>query len=126
MINYSSPETLLIPFSILEAANKLGQGGFGAVYKGKCLTGKEIALKRLLKSSIQGLEELKTEVMLVAKLQHTNLVRLLGFCIEGKAKLLVYQYIPNRNSYSILYSQMMDTINCTTNCPLALHFSYAI
>ncbi|MBA0809696.1 hypothetical protein Gohar_025326, partial [Gossypium harknessii] len=62
--------------------NKLGEGGFGPVYKGKLLNGQEIAVKRLSKRSGQGLEELKNETMLIAKLQHRNLVRLLGCCLE--------------------------------------------
>ncbi|XP_058071415.1 cysteine-rich receptor-like protein kinase 10 [Magnolia sinica] len=75
--------------------NKLGQGGFGPVYKGLLPDGKEIAVKRLSRSSRQGLEELKNEVTLIARLQHRNLVRLLYCCIEKGEKLLVYEYMPN-------------------------------
>ncbi|PON32382.1 Cysteine rich receptor like kinase [Parasponia andersonii] len=75
--------------------NKLGQGGFGAVYKGRLPNGQHIAVKRLSKSSGQGDHEFKTEVMLLAKLQHRNLVRLLGFCLEEKERLVVYEYVPN-------------------------------
>ncbi|XP_077245935.1 uncharacterized protein LOC143885627 [Tasmannia lanceolata] len=78
-------------------ANKLGQGGFGPVYKGKLTGGKEIAVKRLSKSSGQGLEEFKNEVVLISKLQHRNLVKLLGYCIEGEEKMLVYEYMPNKS-----------------------------
>ncbi|XP_058072867.1 cysteine-rich receptor-like protein kinase 15 isoform X2 [Magnolia sinica] len=74
---------------------KLGQGGFGPVYKGLLPDGTEIAVKRLSRSSGQGLEELKNEVTLIAKLQHRNLVRLLYCCIERGEKLLVYEYMPN-------------------------------
>ncbi|KAK4485147.1 hypothetical protein RD792_007760 [Penstemon davidsonii] len=70
-------------------ANKLGQGGFGVVYKGKLLNNQEIAVKRLARDSGQGGLEFKNEVMLLARLQHRNLVRLLGFTIEGNEKLLV-------------------------------------
>ncbi|KAJ7014830.1 G-type lectin S-receptor-like serine/threonine-protein kinase [Populus alba x Populus x berolinensis] len=63
--------------------NKLGQGGFGPVYKGTLIDGQEIAVKRLSKSSRQGLTEFKNEVILIAKLQHRNLVKLLGCCIQG-------------------------------------------
>ncbi|KAK4491956.1 hypothetical protein RD792_002740, partial [Penstemon davidsonii] len=76
-------------------ANKLGQGGFGAVYKGKLLNDQEIAVKRLARDSGQGDLEFKNEVMLLAKLQHRNLVRLLGFSIEGTEKLLVYEFVQN-------------------------------
>ncbi|CAL1393883.1 unnamed protein product [Linum trigynum] len=113
----SSSETLLVPFSVLKAAtsgfsdgNKLGQGGFGAVYKGKMPDGQEVAVKRLLTSSSQGLEELKTEVRLVAKLEHTNLVRLLGCCIQGKEQLLVYEYISNGNLDQLLFGENKKSI----------------
>ncbi|XP_058072863.1 cysteine-rich receptor-like protein kinase 10 [Magnolia sinica] len=75
--------------------NKLGEGGFGPVYKGMLSDGKEIAVKRLSKSSGQGLEEFKNEVTLIAKLQHRNLVKLMYCCIEGGEKLLIYEYMPN-------------------------------
>ncbi|KAL1201621.1 Cysteine-rich receptor-like protein kinase 10 [Cardamine amara subsp. amara] len=78
-------------------SNKIGQGGFGAVYKGTLSDGTEVAVKRLSKSSGQGETEFKTEVVLVAKLQHRNLVRLLGFSIEGEERVLVYEYVPNQS-----------------------------
>ncbi|CAN1220412.1 G-type lectin S-receptor-like serine/threonine-protein kinase At4g03230 [Linum perenne] len=77
--------------------NKLGQGGFGPVYKGKFPGGQEIAVKRLSSASAQGLEEFKNEVILIAKLQHKNLVRLLGYCVEGNEKILLYEYMPNKS-----------------------------
>ncbi|XLU69892.1 hypothetical protein S245_028945 [Arachis hypogaea] len=79
------------------SSNKLGEGGFGEVYKGTLTDGKELAIKRLSKKSGQGLEEFKTEVALIAKLQHRNLVKLLGFCIQGVEKILVYEYMPNKS-----------------------------
>ncbi|KAM7522764.1 hypothetical protein LguiA_012666 [Lonicera macranthoides] len=77
--------------------NKIGQGGFGMVYKGALADGQEIAVKRLSKSSGQGALEFKNEVVLLAKLQHRHLVRLLGFCLEGQEKILVYEYVPNKS-----------------------------
>ncbi|XP_022717014.1 G-type lectin S-receptor-like serine/threonine-protein kinase At4g27290 isoform X1 [Durio zibethinus] len=78
-------------------SNKLGQGGFGHVYKGMLKEGKEIAVKRLSKDSGQGLDEFKNEVTLIVKLQHRNLVKLFGFCIKGDERMLIYEYLPNKS-----------------------------
>ncbi|KAK2644341.1 hypothetical protein Ddye_019536 [Dipteronia dyeriana] len=76
-------------------AKKLGQGGFGAVYKGTLPDGQQLAVKRLFMNSKQGEVEFKNEVTLVARLQHRNLVKLLGFCLERKERILVYEFLPN-------------------------------
>ncbi|KAL1169916.1 hypothetical protein V6Z11_A05G178600 [Gossypium hirsutum] len=83
--------------------NKLGEGGFGPVYKGEMPNGKEIAVKRLSINSKQGLEEFKNEVKLIFKLQHKNLVRLLGYCLEEDEKLLVYEYMANTSLDAFLF-----------------------
>ncbi|XVF87648.1 hypothetical protein PTKIN_Ptkin18bG0137100 [Pterospermum kingtungense] len=96
-------ESLYFDFDSIRAAtgdfsdaNKLGQGGFGAVYKGQLPNGQEIAVKRLIpRGSGQGDIEFKNEVLFLAKLQHRNLVRLLGFSLEGQEKLLIYEFVPN-------------------------------
>ncbi|WVZ66165.1 hypothetical protein U9M48_015430 [Paspalum notatum var. saurae] len=105
-----SIDSLIIDLSTLRAAtenfdeaNKLGEGGFGAVYKGILLDHQEIAVKRLSQSSRQGIEELKNELVLVAKLQHKNLVRLIGVCLEDHEKLLVYEYMPNKSLDTVLF-----------------------
>ncbi|KAM5586769.1 G-type lectin S-receptor-like serine/threonine-protein kinase CES101 [Rosa sericea] len=77
--------------------NKLGEGGFGPVYKGKLVTGKEIAVKRLSECSGQGTLEFKNELILIYELQHTNLVQLFGFCIHGDERMLIYEYMPNKS-----------------------------
>ncbi|XP_030456852.2 cysteine-rich receptor-like protein kinase 44 [Syzygium oleosum] len=84
-------------------ANKLGQGGFGTVYKGTLTDGKVIAVKRPSTAIGQGDQEFKNEVLLVARLQHRNLVRLLGFCLEGKERLLIYEFVPNSSLDRSLY-----------------------
>ncbi|KAM3396144.1 G-type lectin S-receptor-like serine/threonine-protein kinase [Capsicum galapagoense] len=78
-------------------ANKIGEGGFGQVYKGVLEGGREVAVKRLSETSEQGLHEFKNEVNCIAKLQHRNLVKLLGCCIQGEEKMLVYEYLPNKS-----------------------------
>ncbi|KAI3736240.1 hypothetical protein L6452_15778 [Arctium lappa] len=86
-------------------ANKLGEGGFGPVYKGKLPEGKEVAVKRLSSLSGQGLEEFRNEVILIAKLQHRNLVRLLGYCMKGNEKMLIYEYMPNKSLDVFIFDQ---------------------
>lgn len=107
-----SIDSLILDLSTLRAAtdnfpesNRLGEGGFGAVYKGILPDGQEIAVKRLSKSSAQGIGELKNELVLVAKLQHKNLVRLVGVCLQENEKLLVYEYMPNRSIDTILFDR---------------------
>ncbi|KAK7328005.1 hypothetical protein VNO77_22099 [Canavalia gladiata] len=85
--------------------NKLGEGGFGSVYRGRLVEGQDIAVKRLSKTSVQGVEEFKNEVKLIVKLQHRNLVRLLGCCFEMNEKLLVYEYMENRSLDTILFDK---------------------
>ncbi|XP_039158339.1 cysteine-rich receptor-like protein kinase 10 [Eucalyptus grandis] len=89
--------TIQVATNDFSSKNKLGEGGFGEVFQGRLLDGQQIAVKRLSRSSRQGDEEFKNEVLLVAKLQHRNLVRLLGFCLEGDEKLLVYEFVPNKS-----------------------------
>ncbi|KAH9651188.1 G-type lectin S-receptor-like serine/threonine-protein kinase [Citrus sinensis] len=89
---------------------KLGQGGFGPVYKGTLVDGQEIAVKRLSKISEQGLKELKNEVILFSKLQHRNLVKLLGCCIQGEEKLLIYEFMTNKSLDSFIFG--LDQERC--------------
>ncbi|KAJ4718599.1 Receptor-like serine/threonine-protein kinase [Melia azedarach] len=86
--------------------NKLGEGGFGPVYKGVLLKGDEIAVKRLSGTSGQGLEELKNEATVIAKVQHKNLVRLLGCCVDKDEKILIYEYMPNKSLDFFLFDQI--------------------
>ncbi|XP_021811622.1 cysteine-rich receptor-like protein kinase 10 [Prunus avium] len=89
--------------------NKLGQGGFGSVYKGRLFNGEDIAVKRLSTNSGQGDLEFKNEVMLVARLQHRNLVTLLGFCLEGIERLLIYEFVPNSSLDHIIFDPIKRT-----------------
>ncbi|KAM7262815.1 hypothetical protein ACFE04_000498 [Oxalis oulophora] len=105
----ASSEYLHLEFGTVRAATshfsdnkKLGQGGFGTVYKasnnqyqGTLINGQEIAVKRLSQNSKQGELEFKTEVKLMTKLRHRNLVRLIGFSLEKEERVLVYEFLPN-------------------------------
>ncbi|KAG8080250.1 hypothetical protein GUJ93_ZPchr0007g3768 [Zizania palustris] len=83
--------------------HKLGEGGFGTVYKGKLPDGQEIAVKKLLESCGNGLHQQYNEVMVLAALQHKNLVRLQGFCVHKNDMLLVYEYIKNGSLDNFLF-----------------------
>ncbi|KAJ9690121.1 hypothetical protein PVL29_012661 [Vitis rotundifolia] len=104
---YFNLTTILAATNNFSDSNKLGEGGFGPVYKGKLLDGREIAVKRLSTKSGQGLAEFKNEVMLIVKLQHKNLVRLLGCCMEGDEKLLVYEYMANTSLDAFLFASSL-------------------
>ncbi|KAM7498229.1 hypothetical protein LguiA_022643 [Lonicera macranthoides] len=104
-------ETILAATDSFSDAKKLGQGGFGPVYKGMFPGGQEIAVKRLSVNSMQGLKELKNEVVLIAKLQHRNLVRLLGYCIEGDENILLYEYMPNKSLDAFIFDQTLCVLD---------------
>ncbi|KAJ8555968.1 hypothetical protein K7X08_022726 [Anisodus acutangulus] len=87
------------------SANVIGEGGFGAVYKGKLRNGPEIAVKRLSEYSGQGLQELKNELILISKLQHRNLVKLLGYCLEEEERMLIYEFMPNNSLDYFIFDQ---------------------
>ncbi|KAL2496234.1 G-type lectin S-receptor-like serine/threonine-protein kinase [Forsythia ovata] len=89
---------------------KLGQGGYGPVYKGMLEDGQDVAVKRLSKTSMQGLDEFMNEVICIAKLQHRNLVKLLGCCIQGEEKMLIYEYMPNKSLDFILFDKTRSTL----------------
>ncbi|KAK9706541.1 hypothetical protein RND81_07G133700 [Saponaria officinalis] len=98
-------ESLRLHFNVVKTAtqnfsnsNKLGQGGFGTVYKGVIpSTGEVIAVKRLSNNSEQGEKEFRSEALLLAKLQHRNLVKCLGYSLAKAERLLVYEFIPNKS-----------------------------
>ncbi|KAJ9553630.1 hypothetical protein OSB04_017675 [Centaurea solstitialis] len=103
--------------------NKLGEGGFGPVYKGVLDEGQEIAVKRLSKSSRQGLDEFQNEVICIAKLQHRNLVSLLGYCIQGDETMLIYEYMPNKSLDQFIFDDLRKS---TLDWPRRFHIVQGI
>ncbi|XP_078149629.1 cysteine-rich receptor-like protein kinase 25 isoform X4 [Carex rostrata] len=97
-------DTLRLATNNFSDDKKLGEGGFGSVYKGLLINGQEVAVKRLSGSSKQGLSELKNEVDLLAKIKHRNLVKLLSCCIEQKEKILCYEFLPNGSLDNFLFA----------------------
>ncbi|KAL1289342.1 hypothetical protein AAHE18_20G050800 [Arachis hypogaea] len=104
-------ERLVAATNNFNLSNKLGEGGYGPVYKGTLEDGQEIAVKRLSRSSGQGYEEFMNEVMVISKLQHRNLVRLFGCCIEGEEKILIYEYMPNKSLDAYMFDQSNQILN---------------
>ncbi|KAL8237914.1 hypothetical protein R6Q59_018995 [Mikania micrantha] len=102
--------TILAATNNFSMSAKLGEGGFGPVYKGVLENGHEIAVKRLATTSTQGLHEFKNEVILISKLQHRNLVKLLGCCIEGAEKMLIYEYMPNKGLDSFIFDKTREEL----------------
>ncbi|KAI4346178.1 hypothetical protein L6164_013250 [Bauhinia variegata] len=111
-INVFSYASVMAATNNFSSENKLGEGGFGPVYKGKIKMGKEVAIKRLSKSSKQGSNEFRNELRLISELQHMNLVQLLGCCVQGEENILIYEYMPNKSLDFILFdpsqSKLLD------------------
>ncbi|KAJ9671898.1 hypothetical protein PVL29_025525 [Vitis rotundifolia] len=103
-------DTLLNATNNFSNDNKLGEGGFGPVYKGILQEGQEITVKMMSKTSRQGLKEFKNEVESIAKLQHRNLVKLLGCCIHGRERLLIYEHMPNKSLDFFIFDQMRSKV----------------
>lgn len=104
----AAQEQKVFPFETLVAATKnfhqkLGEGGFGPVFKGRLEDGREIAVKKLSQNSNQGKKEFENEAKLLARVQHRNVVNLLGYCTRGAEKLLVYEYISNESLDKFLF-----------------------
>ncbi|KAG5586171.1 hypothetical protein H5410_046605 [Solanum commersonii] len=100
----NSSKLLVFSFKCIETTtknfcyrNKHGEGRFGLVYKGILADGQEVTIKRLWRSLGQDIEEFKNEVTLISRLQHRNLVKLMGFCIHREKNLMIYEYMSNRS-----------------------------
>ncbi|CAN6478546.1 unnamed protein product [Victoria cruziana] len=109
-------EQKVFPLGVLSAAtrgfhleNKLGEGGFGPVYRGTLRDGREIAVKKLSHASRQGQKEFKNEAELLSRVQHKNVVNLLGYCAEGVQPILVYEYVRNES----LDKHLFDPQKCS-------------
>ncbi|XP_030455604.1 cysteine-rich receptor-like protein kinase 44 [Syzygium oleosum] len=97
--------TLQVATGFFSELNQLGHGGFGPVFKGLMPNGQEIAVKKLSLTSRQGMREFTNEVKLLLKIQHRNLVMLMGCCVEGPEKMLVYEYLSNKSLDRFLFAK---------------------
>ncbi|KAK4386816.1 putative LRR receptor-like serine/threonine-protein kinase [Sesamum angolense] len=98
--SYAELKTATHDFSV---ANKLGEGGFGPVYKGTLEDGRVVAIKQLSVASRQGKTEFLSEIATTSAVQHRNLVKLYGCCIQGDKRLLVYEYLKNKSLDQLLF-----------------------
>ncbi|KAJ1702772.1 hypothetical protein LUZ63_002551 [Rhynchospora breviuscula] len=103
-------------------ANLLGQGGFGYVHKGVLPNGKEIAVKQLKSGSGQGEREFQAEVDIISRVHHRHLVSLVGYCIAGAQRMLVYEFVPNKTLEYHLHgaSKGLSVMNWSTRLKIAL------
>ncbi|KAL6283206.1 hypothetical protein ACE6H2_014135 [Prunus campanulata] len=101
-------------------ANKLGEGGFGPVYKGTLNDGRVIAVKQLSAASHQGKNQFVTEIATISAVQHNNLVDLYGFCVEGDKRLLVYEYLENNSLDQALFGKRSLNLDWSTRFDICL------
>ncbi|XP_034213906.1 probable LRR receptor-like serine/threonine-protein kinase At1g56140 isoform X1 [Prunus dulcis] len=101
-------------------ANKLGEGGFGPVYKGTLNDGRVIAVKQLSAASHQGKSQFVTEIATISAVQHNNLVDLYGFCVEGDKRLLVYEYLENNSLDQALFGKRSLNLDWSTRFDICL------
>ncbi|KAL3751424.1 hypothetical protein ACJRO7_012277 [Eucalyptus globulus] len=99
--------------------NLLGEGGFGAVYKGFLPDGREIAVKQLKVGGGQGDREFKAEVEIISRIHHRHLVSLVGYCIADTRRLLVYDYVPNNTLYFHLHGEGRPVLEWATRVKIA-------
>ncbi|XP_062183752.1 cold-responsive protein kinase 1-like [Phragmites australis] len=117
---YSEKNIRLFSYGELRSAtdnfnrtNKVGRGGFGTVYKGTIRNGQEIAVKVLSAESRQGIREFLTEIDVISNVKHPNLVELIGCCVEGNNRILVYEYLKNSSLDRALLGSNSEPANFT-------------
>ncbi|KAB2072315.1 hypothetical protein ES319_A07G007300v1 [Gossypium barbadense] len=101
-------------------ANLLGQGGFGYVHRGVLPTGTEVAVKQLKAGSGQGEREFQAEVEIISRVHHKHLVSLVGYCISGTTRMLVYEFVPNNTLEFHLHGKGRPTMDWPTRMIIAL------
>ncbi|KAL2231613.1 proline-rich receptor-like protein kinase PERK7 isoform X2 [Sesamum indicum] len=111
---------LAMATSNFSQANLLGQGGFGYVYKGVLHNGKEVAVKSLKANSGQGEREFQAEVDIISRVHHRHLVSLVGYCIAGSQRLLVYEFVSNGTLEYHLYAKGRPPMDWPSRLKIAL------
>ncbi|KAK9057098.1 hypothetical protein SSX86_024465 [Deinandra increscens subsp. villosa] len=106
--------------------NKLGEGGFGPVYKGTLDDGRVIAVKQLSVASHQGKTQFIAEIATISAVQHRNLVKLYGCCIEGEKRLLVYEYLENKSLDQALFGDNRLSLNWSTRFEICTRIAHGL
>ncbi|XVE51310.1 hypothetical protein DITRI_Ditri02bG0029700 [Diplodiscus trichospermus] len=109
-VNHFSYNQLRLATDEFRSSNKIGRGGFGTVYKGVLRNGTEVAVKTLSAQSKQGAREFLTEINTISNVKHPNLVELIGCCVEGTNRILVYEYVENKSLDKVLLDQRSTNI----------------
>ncbi|XP_072958664.1 probable LRR receptor-like serine/threonine-protein kinase At1g06840 [Typha angustifolia] len=107
-------------------ANQVGQGGYGKVYRGVLADGTVVAIKRAQVGSLQGSKEFCTEIELLSRVHHRNLVSLLGYCDEEDEQMLVYEFMPNLTLRDHLSARSKEPLNFSMRLRIALGSSRGI
>ncbi|XP_024180393.1 probable LRR receptor-like serine/threonine-protein kinase At1g56130 isoform X2 [Rosa chinensis] len=118
-LTFSYPE-LKTATNDFDEAHKLGEGGFGPVYRGTLSDGRVIAVKQLSAASHQGKNQFVTEIATISSVQHNNLVKLYGFCTEGVKRLLVYEYLENNSLDQALFGERCLNLDWSTRFNICL------
>ncbi|GFY98353.1 proline extensin-like receptor kinase 1 [Actinidia rufa] len=113
-------EELAMATDGFSSANLLGQGGFGYVHRGVLPNGKEVAVKQLKAGSGQGEREFQAEVEIISRVHHKHLVSLVGYCMSGAQRMLVYEFVPNNTMEFHLHGKGRPTMDWSTRLKIAL------
>ncbi|KAJ8773462.1 hypothetical protein K2173_004292 [Erythroxylum novogranatense] len=117
--NTFSLEELSAATNGFSEANLLGQGGFGYVHKGVLSDGKVVAIKQLKAGSGQGEREFRAEIEIISRVHHRHLVSLVGYCITGAQRMLVYEFVPNNTLEFHLHGDDRPTMDWSTRMTIA-------
>ncbi|KAK9105162.1 hypothetical protein Scep_022006 [Stephania cephalantha] len=123
---HCSSEELDIQKATENFTTQVGEGSFGPVYKAKLHTGQEVAVKVLASNSRQGEKEFQTEVHLLGRLHHRNLVNLIGYCIDKGQHMLIYEYMSNGSLASLLYDEGRAVLSWDERLQVALDVTHGI
>jgi hypothetical protein len=104
-------EELSVATNGFSGANFIGEGGFGYVHKGVLPNGKVVAIKQLKSGSAQGEREFRAEVEVISRVHHRQLVSLVGYCISGAQRMLVYEFVPNYTLHFHLHGKDLVVVD---------------